>query len=179
MSRWSCHKRGSRGVFSEVRDVNEKNDGSAEEPSDALLARIYPSLRRFAAVVAPPEVAPDDLVQDALVGLLRRGPVSDLDDPGAYLRRSMLNLASNHRRGLGRARRAITRLGADSLSAALDHYPSDLDHLGALRPEARAVLFMQHVEGMSSQAIAARGLARSLRSSGWPSCLLRARTLSR
>jgi RNA polymerase sigma-70 factor (ECF subfamily) len=125
-----------------------------EEPSEALLLRLYPSLRRFAAVVAPPEVAPDDLVHDALVAVLRRGPLSGLDDPGAYLRRSMLNLASNHRRRLGRARRAMSRLSADAPSAASDHYPSDLDHLGALRPEARAVLYMQHVEGMSLRAIA-------------------------
>lgn len=135
--------------------MKKQNDGSADEPSDAFLVRIYPSLRRFAAVVAPPEIAPDDLVQDALVGLLRRGPISELDDPGAYLRRSMLNLASNHRRGLSRARRAMERSGADASLGALDHYPSDLDHLRALRPEGRAVLFMQHVEGMSSQAIAA------------------------
>lgn len=119
-----------------------------------LLVRLYPTLRRFAAVVAPPEVAPDDLVHDALVAVLQRGPVSDLDDPGAYLRRSMLNLASNHRRRLGRNRRAMSRLSAAASSAASDHYPSDLDHLGALRPGARAVLYMQHVEGMSLRAIA-------------------------
>jgi RNA polymerase sigma-70 factor (ECF subfamily) len=136
--------RGVRGVIV---------DGD-EERAEALVVRLYPSLRRFAAVVAPPEVAPDDLVHDALVAVLRRGPIGGLDDPGAYLKRSMLNLASNHRRRLGRARRAIGRLSADARSAASDHYPSDLDHLAALRPEARAVLYMQHVEGMSSRSIA-------------------------
>jgi DNA-directed RNA polymerase specialized sigma24 family protein len=130
------------------------DDEAEEAPSEALLLRLYPSLRRFAAVVAPPEVAPDDLVQDALVAMLRRGPVSDLDDPGAYLKRSMLNLASNHRRRLGRGRRAMSRLRAGAPSTASDQYPSDLDHLGMLRPEARAVLYMQHVEGMSLRAIA-------------------------
>jgi len=125
-----------------------------EEPSESLLAQLYPSLRRFAAVVAPAEVAPDDLVQDALVAMLRGGPVSRLDDPAAYLRRSMVNLASNHRRRLGRTRRGISRLFAEAQGSAVDHYPSDLDHLAALRPQARAVLYMQHVEGMSSQLIA-------------------------
>jgi len=125
-----------------------------EEPSESLLAQMYPSLRRFAAVVAPAEVAPDDLVQDALVAMLRGGPVSRLDDPAAYLRRSMVNLASNHRRRLGRTRRGIIRLFAEAQGSAVDHYPSDLDHLAALRPQARAVLYMQHVEGMSSQLVA-------------------------
>ncbi len=147
-----CHRSGWRGVLKGVQKVIVDNVAE-EEPSEALLVGLYPSLRRFAAVVAPPEVAPDDLVQDALVAILRRGPVSDLIDPGAYLRRSMLNLASNHRRRLGRSRRALSRLRADAASA-LDQYPSDLDHLGVLRPEARAVLYMQHVEGMSLRAIA-------------------------
>ena len=100
------------------------------------------------------EIAPDDLVQDALVAMLRRGPIGGVDDLGAYLRRSMLNLAANHRRRLGRSRRAMTRLTADTASSAADHYPSDLGDLAALRPEARAVLYMQHVEGMSTLSIA-------------------------
>lgn len=36
----------------------------------------------------------------------------------------------------------------------MDRYPSDLAHLAALRPVARAVLYMQYVDGMSSQTIA-------------------------
>jgi DNA-directed RNA polymerase specialized sigma24 family protein len=125
---------------------------TGKHPDEALLMGLYPSLRRFAAVVAPAEVAPDDLVQDALVMMLRRGPISGVAEPGAYLRRSMVNLASNHRRRLGRARHAARRLHLDV--SALDSYPSDLDHLAVLRPEARAVLYMQHVEGHTSESIA-------------------------
>jgi len=125
---------------------------ASKHPDEALLLGLYPALRRFAAVVAPAEVAPDDLVHDALVLVLRRGPISDLAEPGAYLRRSMLNLASNHRRRLGRARHAVGRLRPDV--SAKDSYPSDLGHLAVLRPEARAVLYLQHVEGHSSESIA-------------------------
>lgn len=134
--------------------VPEQNadGGAVVHPDEALLLRLYPSLRRFAAVVAPSEVAPEDLVQDALVLMLRRRPISEVTEPGAYLRRSMLNLSSNHRRRLGRARRAADRLCPDT--SALDAYPSDLSHLAALRPEARAVLYMQHVEGHTSETIA-------------------------
>ncbi|HWL41538.1 MAG TPA: sigma-70 family RNA polymerase sigma factor [Ilumatobacter sp.] len=135
-----------------VREPIADAEGASRHPDEALLLRLYPSLRRFAAVVAPPEVAPDDLVHDALVLMLRRGPISSVAEPGAYLRRSMLNLASNHRRRLGRARHAADRLRPDV--SAVDSYPSDLDHLGVLRPEARAVLYMQHVEGRTSESIA-------------------------
>ena len=146
-----CHKLPSSGVFGGVREVI-MND--SEEAIEETLVRLYPSLRRFAAVVAPPEVAPDDLVHDAVVALLRLAPETRLDDVAAYLRRSMVNLASNHRRRLGRARRATDRLSAGVSSGAIDQYPSDLGHLASLHPEARAVLYMQHVEGLPLQAIA-------------------------
>ena len=50
---------------------------------------------------------PDDLVQEALVSTLRKGSISDLDDPLAYLRKTIVNLASNQRRSLGRRRKAL------------------------------------------------------------------------
>ena len=128
-------------------------DDGDEEAIEQTLARLYPSLRRFAAVVAPQEIAPDDLVHDALVALLRSGS-GQVDDPGAYLRRTMLNLASNHRRRFGRARQAAGRLGVGTSSAAVDSYPSDLGHLAALHPEARAVLYLHHVEGLPLQLVA-------------------------
>ncbi len=131
-----------------------ESDDPVEESTEELLQRLYPSLRRFAAVVAPPEVAPDDLVQDALVAFLRRGSKRAVDDPAAYLRRTMVNLASNHRRRLGRTRRVIARLVVDVQEPALDRYPSDLAHLAVLRPAARAVLYLQHVDGMPTQSIA-------------------------
>lgn len=47
------------------------------------------------------DVEPDDLVQEALARVLRKGPISDLDNPLAFLRKTILNLASNQRRSLG------------------------------------------------------------------------------
>jgi hypothetical protein len=60
--------------------VNEEHD---EEPVEVLLVRLYPTLRRFAAVVAPPEVAPDDLVHDALVGEFHDLLDTALANPGS------------------------------------------------------------------------------------------------
>ena len=59
-----------------------------------LFAELYGPLRRFAAVVGPIEVDPDDLLQEAVARVLRRRRLTDLDQPGAYLRRTIVNLAS-------------------------------------------------------------------------------------
>lgn len=128
--------------------------GNNEATVVDTVLRVYPELRRFAAVVAPPELAPDDLVHDALVAALRLRDITQLDDPGSYLRRSIVNLAANERRRLGRHRQAVQRLSAGRTDgAALDVYPSDLAHLSALSPIARAVLYLRHVEGHSFETI--------------------------
>jgi RNA polymerase sigma factor (sigma-70 family) len=123
------------------------------ERDDDLFRALYPGLRRFAAAVGPIEVDPDDLVQDALVRVLRRGPLGDLDDPQAYLRRTIVNLASDRRRGFGRLRRALSRV--DRGEAAASEYPSDLTDLLSLPPEVRAVLWLVDVEGRSFEDAAA------------------------
>lgn len=113
---------------------------------------LYPTLRRFAAVVAPAEIEPEDLVQESLYQALRRGPLDRLDHPTAYLRRSILNLASNHLRQKSRYRSALVRLGPDSPHE--DVYPSDVEELLRLPPKARAVIYMRAIEGRSYSEIA-------------------------
>ena len=78
----------------------------------AIVDEIYPPLRRFAAVVAPVDLEPDDLLQEALVSVLRSRRLSELDHPGAYLRKTVLNVAVSHNRRMGRRRRALTRFAA-------------------------------------------------------------------
>ncbi|MEA2002530.1 MAG: sigma-70 family RNA polymerase sigma factor [Actinomycetota bacterium] len=111
-----------------------------------LFAELYASLRRFAAVVAPIDVDPDDLLQEAVARVLRRKRLTDLDEPGAYLRRTMVNLASNYRRKMGNRRRALARFEA-SVRPIEDVYPSDLNELLRLAPQERAVLYLSEVEG--------------------------------
>jgi RNA polymerase sigma-70 factor (ECF subfamily) len=125
---------------------------------DALFETIYPALRRFAAVTGPSEVDPDDLVQEAVARTLRKHTLSELDDAGAYLRRTIVNLASNHRRGLARWRAALPRLARDDGSAP--EYSSDLGDLMRLPPETRALLYLVEVDGQSyAEAGAALGLS--------------------
>jgi RNA polymerase sigma factor (sigma-70 family) len=111
-----------------------------------LFAELYPSLRRFAAVVGPVECDPDDLLQEAVVRVLRHHRLDELDHPGAYLRKTILNLASNERRRFAIRRDALARFAAGSQPPA-DAYPSDLGDLLRLAPEERAVLYLSEVEG--------------------------------
>jgi RNA polymerase sigma-70 factor (ECF subfamily) len=128
---------------------------SAEARADEAqgLRAIYGQLRRFAAVVAPLDLDPDDLVQEALVRALRLRPLQEYDDLGAYLRRAMLNLAANARRRTSRYQRALVRLRGDTDSPVAS-YPSDLLILYALAPDVRAVLYLVAVEGLSYAEIA-------------------------
>lgn len=120
----------------------------------AVITDLYRSLRRFAGVVGPIEVDPDDLVQEALVRTLRVTSLSDLDNPGAYLRRVIVNLASSHRRRFARRRRALSRWWASESDSIQPVYPSDVADLLRLGPRERAVLFLHDVEGYSFQEVA-------------------------
>jgi RNA polymerase sigma-70 factor (ECF subfamily) len=120
---------------------------------DEVFRPIYPQLRRFAAVVAPMDVEPEDLLQDSLVQTLRRHRLSDLDNPAAYLRRAMVNLASNHRRRSHSRWRALRSLAASQTDVE-ETYPSDLADLEWLSPRQRAVLYLAEVEGFQFNEVA-------------------------
>ena len=118
-----------------------------------LIDELYAPLRRFAATVGSYDIEPDDLVQESLARTLRNRSLSDLDNPRAYLCRTIVNIASNERRSFGRLRRALQRAGGGE--ASFDTYPSDLDDLEALEPRARAVLYLSEVEGYTFDEVAA------------------------
>jgi RNA polymerase sigma-70 factor (ECF subfamily) len=120
----------------------------------ALVERLYPPLQRFAAVVAPAGVEGDDLVQEALVRVLRRRPLSSIEHPAAYLKKTIVRLASNQRRSQATRARALDRWAASRRGGGLDEYPSDLVDLMELTPEERAVLYLAEVEGFHFDEIA-------------------------
>ena len=111
-----------------------------------LIHDLYPSLRRFAAVVGPMEVEPDDLVQEAFFRAMRRGTLTDLTYPTAYLKRCIVNLSKDHIRSFVRRRRALVALAATS-EAFTEAYPSDVIELMDLPPQTRAVLYLREIEG--------------------------------
>jgi len=134
----------------EMTGTSPKGPGALDD--DELFADIYPSLYRFACVVASAETDPDDLIQEATARALRRGRLSDLDHPLAYLRRAVANLASNERRRLGRQRRALQVLGTPP--PVDPEYVSDVADVLALPPDVRAVLWLAEVEGATFDEIA-------------------------
>lgn len=122
------------------------SQGVANVSDRDLVEGFYDRLRGFAAVTAPWHVEPDDLLQEALVRALSQGSLSRLENPLAYLRRSIVNLSIDH------ARQHVRRQSARSGSAlrdpgAADRYPSDLDILSEPSPRARAVVYLSEVEG--------------------------------
>lgn len=123
-------------------------DPRTERSDASVFAELYSSLRAFAAVTGSVDVEPDDLVQEAVARTLRQHRLVDLDDAGAYLRRTIVNLAANRRRSMARWRVALTRLDRVE-EGQVAQYGSDLDDLLRLEPDARALLFMVEVEGHS------------------------------
>lgn len=117
---------------------------SIDEMERELITYLYPSLRRIAAVAGSFDVEPDDLVQEALAQTLRRGPISDLDNPLAFLRKTIVNLASNQRRNLGRKRKAVGRLSTEESWSP--SYPADIEAILDLPPRQRAILYLVEVE---------------------------------
>jgi RNA polymerase sigma-70 factor (ECF subfamily) len=128
---------------------------SRTEPDEwHLIDGMYPALRRFAAVTAPSDLDPDDLLQEALVMVLRKGKLSELDHPAAYLRRTIINTAAGHYRRMGRRREALRRYTASVPAVTTPDYPSDLTELLLLAPKERATLFLHEVEGYPFNEIA-------------------------
>lgn len=119
------------------------------------LVEAYPALRRFAFVVADSDTDPDDLLHEALVRVLSRRRLAEIDDLVAYVRRVITNVGSNHRRTLGRRRRAVKRLAAQAdTDPAEMARPSDLAELMALDPSSRAALYLFVVEGRPHREVA-------------------------
>lgn len=122
---------------------------------DAELVRgLYPELRRFAAVTAPWDVDPDDVLHGTLVKAMQTRRLGSLDNPGAYLRRAIVNHVNSELRSRGTRRSTLrllqTEIG-DSTDAA---YPSDVADLMRLRPVERAILYLHDIEGFPFQEVA-------------------------
>lgn len=112
-----------------------------------IFEELYPALRRFAGVVGGPTVEPDDLVQEALARTLQQTLLADLDEPGAYLRRVIVRLASNDRRSSGRRTAILARFRLPP-DTTKDAYASDMSELFQLPSDQRAVLYLHLVDGL-------------------------------
>jgi RNA polymerase sigma-70 factor (ECF subfamily) len=143
---------------------------SIDERERELITSLYPFLRKIAGVAGSVDVEPDDLVQEALMRTLRKGPISDLDNPLAFLRKTIVNLASNQRRSLGRKRMALGRLSIEE--GSWPSYPADIVAILDLPPRHRALLYLVEVEDvpyaeaaeqLGMTTVAARAMANRAR----------------
>lgn len=148
--------------------------GRTEPEEWRLIEGLYAGLHRFAAVVAPWDVEADDLLHDALVDVLTKRSLGEIDHLAAYLRKTMVNLAAGHSRRRGALRRALARAsGSGNDEARAPSYPSDMAELESLPPRERAVLYLAEVEGYRyaeiarmlecSEAAARKGASRARR----------------
>lgn len=121
----------------------------------AIVADGYAQLRRFAAVVAPWDMDPDDVLHGALVSVLHRSHVQRLENPTAYMKTAIVNYVHSELRKTRTRRRLTERLRSEQADVGAPAYPSDLADLMNLRPLDRAVLFLHDVEGMPFDEVAA------------------------
>lgn len=119
----------------------------ASETDRELFRNLYAPLRRFAAVVGDDDMEPDDLVQEVLTSALRQGPLQQLDNPGAYLRTSIVRLVQSNRRTAGRRRDKAALISVDLDDA---HHDADSFELEGLLPEDpidRALVWLTAIDG--------------------------------
>jgi RNA polymerase sigma-70 factor (ECF subfamily) len=130
-------------------------DATTTNAFDELFRATYPTLVRALSVAADGEAAAD-AVQDAFVQAnVHWRRVSQLDNPGAWVRRAAINRLANHRRGVRRRDAAVARIEAP---AAVDLDPLDLDLAAGLRglpDRQRLVLCLHYLADLSVLDIAA------------------------
>jgi RNA polymerase sigma factor (sigma-70 family) len=119
---------------------------SIDERERELITSLYPALWKIAAVAGSVDVEPDDLVQEALLRTLRRSPLSELENPLPYLRKTIVNLAANQRRSLGRKRKALNRLSTEE--GWMPTYPAEIEAILDLPPRQRTLLYLVEVENV-------------------------------
>ena len=148
---------------------------------DAFVAAHVRDLLRTAYLIAWDQVEAEDLVQECLFKVARRWPrVRSMDQPRAYARRILINLATDGARSRARRRVELEPPSASSAErsvdplAALDTHAELVDALGQLPPRQRAVLVLRYfndlTEAQAAEVLgcspgtvksnASRGLAR-------------------
>ena len=111
---------------------------------------LWPGLVRLGHLLCGSRALGEEVAQEAFLGLLRRG--TPVDEPAAYLRRSVVNLSISARRRQGREQRYVAALREDV------QLPPEADEmwqrLVRLPPRQRAVLVLRFYEDLSEAAIA-------------------------
>lgn len=112
------------------------------------------ALTRFAATMVGSDDA-DDVVSDAIVGVLRSSP-AHVDDMTAYLYRAVANAAKKHWRSLSRRERREHATAQTDLVDVAFADPAIAASLMALSPQQRAVVHLTYWEDLTPPMVAIR-----------------------
>jgi RNA polymerase sigma-70 factor (sigma-E family) len=126
------------------RAATRGDEQSAVGSFDQLYRQHRPGLLRLAHLLTGSPTLAEDVVHDAFLGLARRH--RQVDEPLAYLRRSVVNLSTNVHRRAGRERRHLATVRAAAVQLAVVQ-PAEIDDtwqlVKALPPRQRAVLVLR------------------------------------
>ena len=127
--------------------------GPAPPPDQGLeetYRTLWPPLVRLGHLLCGSQALGEEVAQEAFLGLVRR--THPVDEPAAYLRRSVVNLSITARRRQGREQRYVAALREDV------QLPPEVDDmwqlLVKLPDRQRAVLVLRFYEDLSEAAIA-------------------------
>jgi RNA polymerase sigma-70 factor (sigma-E family) len=153
----------------------------ATDDFDQFVAVNVDDLLRTAYLIAWDQAEAEDLVQECLLKVARLWPrVRSMDQPRAYARRILINLATDGARGRARRRVELDPVpngGAERLVdplATFDTHAELVEALGRLPPRQRAVLVLRYFHDLTEvqaaevlgcppgtvKSNASRGLAR-------------------
>ena len=91
----------------------ESIDEAGERSFDSLYVREFPRLLALAMSLTGDKEVATDVVQDAFVRAIAKWPqIREYEKPGAWIRRVVINLATDRGRRLKSERRALTRAAA-------------------------------------------------------------------
>jgi RNA polymerase sigma factor (sigma-70 family) len=129
---------------------------STNRPSETAFDSFYRAHRHDAvrwavALVGDREVA-EELAQDALVAV--GGRLSSLDNPGGYLRRTVVNRAASWHRSHARERRRIRRATGGEPTSYTQSTNEMLDALAGLPYKQRAAVTLRYWADWTDEQIA-------------------------
>lgn len=135
-------------------------DPAGDRELERLYELHYSRLVRLGVLLLRDQGRAEDVVQDAFVALHRRlDRPGRVDDPGAYLRRSVVNGAHSAGRRLSVARRQPVEPpsqlpGADTGTMAAERRRAVLEALSSLPRRQREVLALRHYLELTEREIA-------------------------
>lgn len=119
---------------------------------EELYAASRVQVERLAFLMVGDSAVASDLAHEAFVGLLRRW--DDVENPSAYVRRSVTNAARSHITSLGRERAKVARLERQRVDRS-DELEYLADAIQALPFRQRAVVILKFYGDLPEKEVAA------------------------